>query len=329
MAESKKQSNKLTKIVVYFYVVLILLLLLTVSTYTWFSLSKTPRVSSLSMYVTTATGMEIALTPDSEEWGQQLSYTDMVSETSPLRPVSWSEKDKMFYAAVYGIDGRLTGKWQPLSDERNANRNDYNGYYCIGTFYARTEERVKVSLTPAIEIDEGKNGSGTYLIGFPTWSTEDILHHNAGQGAENAVRVGIKITHLGDDNLPTDEEALFYIYEPNCDKHLDGSVGYVNTPSLDGTETLVPPDRIITQTASEWTEAFPIEKNRVIHTFGEFTSSTELFTLDAYEKVKIQIYVWLEGQDVDCTNAIEDAQILASIQFLATTDQSSPIKPIE
>lgn len=320
--------KRTTRIFIYFYVVLLLLILLTVSTYTWFSLSKTPRVSSLSLYVATDTGMLLAMEPDSEEWGQQLSYVDMVDKTSPLRPITWSEKDQMFYAAVYGVDGRLTGKWEPLSDERNANRDDSYGYYCIGTFYAYTDQNVTVSLSPAIEIEEGVKGSGTYLIGTPGWDHDNVSHYNAGQGAENAVRIGIKVTRLGDDNSLTDD-SLFYIYEPNCDKHLDGSTGYVDTPSIDGTETLVPQDRIITQTASSWVETDPIEKDVWIHTFGEFTSPTELFKMKKYEKVQIKIYIWLEGQDVDCTNGIREAQILASMQFNAKVEGQSGLKPIE
>jgi hypothetical protein len=43
----------------------------------------------------------------------------------------------------------------------------------------------------------------------------------------------------------------------------------------------------------------------------------------------IRLYVWLEGQDVDCTNAIQESQILANIQFDAVTDNGSGMVPIE
>ena len=45
--------------------------------------------------------------------------------------------------------------------------------------------------------------------------------------------------------------------------------------------------------------------------------------------VRIELYVWLEGQDVDCTNRISQAQILASIQFATETSGQSGLKPIE
>ena len=281
----------------------------------------------MSLYVATDTGLSLALTPDSDDWGQQLSYSEMIGDTFPLRPVSWSEKEQIFYAADYGIDGRIKG-WEPLSDERNANRSDNQGYYCISTFYAKTDQNVAVSLTPAVEIAEGINGAGTYLIGTPLWDSSEIRHNNAGQGAENAVRIGIKVTRLADD-ISLTENVEFYIYEPNCDTHADGSNGYVNTPSLDGTDTLIPEERIIKQTASYWQEAEPVQRDVQIHTFGEFVGSTELFKLKKNEMVQIQLYIWLEGQDVDCSNKIKEAKIMANIQFKADVEGQSGLVPIE
>lgn len=326
--ENSRVKGKL-KLVFYFYAILLLFVLLTAASYTWFSISKTPRVSSLSMYVSADFRLELALKVDSEEWGSQLSYADMVPDNTPLRPVTWSEKDGCFYAAVYGRDGRLTGRWDKLSDERNANKNNYESYYCVGTFYARSSENVTVSLSPAVEVEEGLAGAGTFLVGAPLWDYDELAHVNAGQGAENAVRIGIKITHLDENDLPTGEDPIFYIYEPNCDKHTDGTEGYAATPSIDGSDALVPSDRLLTQTHSVWTEADPVENNVQIYTFGEFNTPVELFYLEGGSKVKIQLYIWLEGQDVDCTNVIKEAQILASIQFGAVSEGGSGLTPIE
>ena len=315
-------------VLLYFYLILILLLLTTVATYTWFSLSQTPRVSDMYMYVNTQRGFEIALAPDAEEWGYQLDFLDMVDETAPLRPVTWSERDQRFYAANYGIDGRLTGQWDPLTDERNANKDNLDGYYIKATFYARTGQDVTVSLTPAVEVEEGVNGSGTYLIGTPVWDSEAIIHSDGGQQAENAVRIGLRVTPVDETGTSTGN-GEFFIYEPNCDSHINGSTEYISTPSLDGTEGLIDADHLILQTASTWTEADPVQRGVVIKDLGEFITDTQLFTLAAGEMVQIDVYVWLEGQDVDCTNQITGAQVLASIQFAADAGGQSGMVPIE
>lgn len=328
MATNAKRTTKKPKsfahIVLYFYMVLILLVMLTVASYTWFSLSRTPRVSNMAMYLNAPTGMEISVSPLDGEWGKRLSYADMVNETSPLRPVTWSEKDQQFYGAVYGMDGRLTGSWTPLSDERNANRDHYEGYYCIGTFYARSDDTVIVSLTPAVAVEEGgATGSGTFVIGTPDWDAAAVAHRNGGKGAEYAIRIGIKIHRLDEQYNPTDDPPLFYIYEPNSDRHVDGSEGYVDTPSIDGTDTLISRDRIYPQSTTSWVESDPPLRDQQIYTFGQFADQTDLFILQEDETVKIQIYIWLEGQDVDCTNAIDDARITANIQFLAQSYNES------
>ena len=63
---------------------------------------------------------------------------------------------------------------------------------------------------------------------------------------------------------------------------------------------------------------------------GEFETDTKLFSLDVDELARISVYVWLEGQDVDCTNVIgHEAQILASIQFAADASGQSGLVPIE
>lgn len=324
----KKKATRL-RVAIYFYVLLILLSLLTVASYTWFAISRTPRVSDLYMFVNSASGLEISMKPDAEEWQLQLDFRDMVDETSELRPVTWSEKDQIFYAAEYGFDGRRTGRWHALSDNVNANREDVYGYYVKASFYARTGQKTSIELSPAIEVDEGLQGHGTYLIGYPDWDSDRVVHSNGGKGAESAVRIGIRITPVDSEGISTGGASKFFIYEPNSDMHLDGSTEYVKTPSIDGDETLVPEDRLILQTASTWTEAYPVERNVVIRDLGEFTTDTSLWVLEQDEIIRIDLYVWLEGQDADCTNQIERAQILASIQFAGDPGGQSGMVPIE
>lgn len=331
MSQQKKPSRRKATIFIYFYVLLVLMSLLTVASYTWFSLSRTPRVSDMYLFINTASGLEISQDPLAEEWQLQLDFRDMVDVTTPLRPVTWSDKEQRFYAANYGIDGRLMDyeSWEPLTDERNANKDNLDGYYIKATFYARSGQAENVSLSPAVEVDQGIEGSGTYVIGMPVWDDQQILHNDGGQGAECAVRIGIRITPVDLAGEPTGEPSEFFIYEPNSDMHIDETEGYVPTPSIDQTETLVSEDHLIRQTASTWTEAYPVQRDVVIHELGEFETPVELFSLQAGGMVKIDLYVWLEGQDVDCTNRISEAQILASIQFASEAQGQSGMKPIE
>ena len=312
----------------YWILILLLLTLLTTATYTWFSLNRTPRVSDIGLYVNAPSGMVLSTAPSGAAWVHRLDYAEMVPETSPLRPVTWSEKDQRFYAAVYGADGRQTGEWDKLSDELNANRDDAYGYYIKATFYATTDTPVKVNLTEAMAVEEGMDGSGTYLIGTPVWDKDNVLHSDGGNGAQTAMRIGLRVTPL-EDGSPREDLSTFHIYEPNCNTHVDGSVGYLETPSIDGTASLVPDDRLIRQTTTTWKEAYPVQHDVVVKEMGQFEDDTYLFSLEAQQIVRIELYVWLEGQDVDCDNRIgHEAQIMANVQFFADPGGQSGMETI-
>lgn len=330
MNRQKKDTKFFVRIVLYFYVLLILLSLVTVASYTWFSLSRTPRVSDMNMYVNSQSRMELSLDPFAEDWQLQLDLRDAINTNAPLRPVTWVEEEQRFYAAAYGADGRLLDfeHWQPLSDEVNANQDSAHSYYIKMSLFARASTTVDVTLSPAVEVDDGTNGSGTYVIGEPIWDPEQLRHDNGGLGAETAIRIGIRITPV-DSEGAANQESTFYIYEPNADVHMDGTQGYVPTPSITGAESLISEEFLIRQTASTWTESDPVERDVVVKDLGEFESSPTLFTLIAGQMVKIDLYIWLEGQDVDCISKIQEARILASLQFASDSTGQSGLKPIE
>ena len=322
------EQKRKRRTIIYLYVLFALLILLVAATYTWFSLSHTPRVSDMAIYVNATKGVELATAydADDEEWGQMIDFSDLVSEETPLKPVTWVESDQVFKTLIYGLDGRGTGKWEVLNDQEHANRGDDKGYYVVGTFYVRSDMDCTVSLAEAVELNQGEDGAGTFVIGTPVWNEEGILHDNGGLGAECAVRIGFKITYIDDITGEEITEPEFYIYEPNCDTHIDDSSGYIETPSIDGEEELG--SYMILQSASTWTEAYPVERNVTIKTLGEFMTDTELFIMESQDMVKIDLYVWLEGQDVDCTNIIQEAQIFSSIQFHTDYSQQSGLVDI-
>lgn len=314
MSEKTKRQKKRTFI--YLWILLALLILLVASTYTWFSLSQTPHVNDMSMYINVQSGIEIAKEFDAPDpdWGQRIDFVDIVSGDYPLRPATWSHARQKFLAMGYGFDGRMLG-FKELSDERNANRNGGDGYYVTGTVYFRTDTACNVSLAEAVEVNGGENGAGTFVIGKPEWNSTEVKHKDGGNGAETAIRIGFRITKLNKNTGEVIGDPEFFIYEPNCDGHITGSTGYFPTQSIDGTETLTDSDHMILQNYSSWSEAEPVEHNVTIKKLGSFVQNKQLFRIDPEEKVKAVIYIWLEGQDSDCVSKIDEAKILANIQF--------------
>lgn len=328
---SKKNTKKGPKpVIIYFYIVLILMALTTAATYTWFTISKTPWVSDMSIYINSPSGLELSTDPLGEEWTQQLDVSRLLQDAPSLRPVTWVEDEQKFYAANYGLDGRLTDNWQPLADRLHGVAHNNDGYYIAATIYARAGQKMDVSLSPAVDVAEGVKGSGTFVIGKPVWNAEEIHHDNGGKGSELAVRVGFLVQKTDLNGTPKEEPAEFFIYEPNSDTHIDGSTDYVATPNIKGNAALVEENRLIHQTTSTWQESDPVEQNVVVRSSGEFLTDTTMFTLDSTELAKITVYIWLEGQDVDCTNEIgHEAKLLICLQFAGDTSGQSGMDPIE
>lgn len=319
--------------IIYFDILLGLLVLLVAASYTWFSLSHTPNVSGMEMYVTGSVGIQLAETFDAEEeeWGTILDFQSLIGENTVLQPASWSAKENSFVTAAYGTDGRtIENRFTVLTDEQNANRSDEHAYYVKGTFYARSDTVVDITLGEAVEINEGENTAGTYVIGTPVWDEQRILHDDGGLGAETAIRVGIRVTPVDSFTGAVTGESDFYIYEPNYDVHIDPNLeleGDGSTLSVDG-GVYEDAAYVIYQTASTWSEAYPVQKDVTIKQLGEFVTDTYLFSLGPGDMVKIDLYLWLEGQDVDCTNLIDKAQIFANVQFSAVYSGQSGLDKI-
>ena len=324
-------NNKegLVKIVKKTYVLLILLCLLVTTSYAWFSISRTPKVSDMGISIASQSGLELAYKWDSDDevWTQHLDLSQILVDSAPLKPVTWVNSENTFYASEHGSDGRMTGITKRLSDMLNANQDNSEGYYIKTTFFARTGTNVSVSLTPATVTSDGTGGAGTYVIGTPLWDDQAIVHNNGGNGAEYTIRVGIKITKLDEFGNEKADNVQFYVYEPNYDGHVDGSVGAVETQSIDGSATLVPEEYMIRQTTSTWTEAYPVQRDVQIKELGEFLSEPYLFELSPNEFAKIDLYFWMEGQDIDCMNTIgTNAKIMANMQFSAKSEGDSGLE---
>lgn len=303
----------------------------TTATYAWFAISRTPVVSDLTLNVVSESRMEIA--PDvggkPGEWDVVLDLSGYGGNTTTLRTVTWSDRSSSFYAASYGPDGRLSGVDKALTDERNATilpggTKSADEYYLAVKFWVRASSSATIGLSEAKEVDEGRAGSGTYVIGNPVWNGTAQKHDNGGNGLETAVRLGFKCQTTDLEGNPTGA-SRFIIYEPNCDTHVDGSTGYKVTVNKDKGNGLVSEENLIRQTTSRWNEATPVLKSDVVYELGEFENSVELFETSGDTLQQVTLYVWLEGQDVDCVNAAAayETSILANVQLKVLDENSS------
>ena len=164
MAKRIRRKASAWPVIKLFYLVLVLVVLLSTATYTWFALSRTPKIYDMALYVNSGKGLLLSADKNIpwEEWEMHLDYNDYMSENTVLKPATWSDSEGRFYAADFGADGRIRGISHALTDERNANGTDSNKYYVKFTFYARSDQNVDVSLAQPTE----ENGKAICLNWF-------------------------------------------------------------------------------------------------------------------------------------------------------------------
>ena len=366
----RKKVKKIPYVLFYIYLLVALLSIFTVASYTWFTLSTTPQVSNMNMYITSGIGLELAASPNPEVWTNQLDiyetkelikYQGKDKEKPSLHQITWSDADQCFYGPLYGYDGRLMTfstldydkleviSWYRLEDKIHANTTAKSNYYMKATVYARSGQPTDICLAAPTWLDNEQTikGSGSYVIGITNQKTESgsiVGVLNSGKGPETAIRVGFRITRVDSEGNELDERSPMYIYEPNADRHVDGSEDYIPTYSIDEfrvVEETVPESTELTAENVAPKEPFLVAEDRLTkQSFsksaeepGEFLTNPTLFSVKPGEIVRIEIYIWLEGQDVDCSNAMSDGvsttTILANIQFTGTTETQSGMVPIE
>lgn len=350
--------SKRRKTTIALYATVISLVLLTASSYAWLTISNRPAVSDLALTIATEYHLELA--PDiggqPGEYGSLLDFTKESEGKSALRPVTYDAERDSFLAPSYGDDGRVA-RLTPLSEnymDRFIREGDKEATSCIyiSDFWIRAANaNCDVLLTPAIDREDGQLGSGTFLVGEPVWDEKTFTHTDAGNGAQYAVRIGLRVDEETDEEGNVISAPAFFIYEPNA----DGGNGRLltqdpeeiilrDTYGISGLP-LQGENRLLQQYCTTWEEETPILKDSVHYHLGDFvgqdydadgnqilqgkTSDEVVFFLNLKpsQERHVRLYIWLEGQDIDCTNEISRGRLLANLQFTGVEKRNEDIVP--
>ena len=331
--KNKKQHRKNRL----FYLMLLLLMTtisLSFTSYAWFSTNRLVRVDLLDVNVRAQGGIEIST--DGTNWKGALSIYDITEarNTYPnsvnqipktLEPVSTigeleNGKLKMFYGTA---ENDLYGNYI-LSAERSIETESFDeasdGKFITFDIFLKTNKLSQLYLTPLSNI---------------TYSGSESV------GIENAIRVafveegnvptGTNLDTI--QNLQTTRRENVYIWEPNYNTHTIH--GIENARDMYGINDSENYERIIYDgisnpissklniyTSNAKSTLYPAYFSRVninYYTENNFTTNKEIFTLKS-GITKYRVYMWIEGQDVDCENNASVGNITLNLQF--TTNPS-------
>ena len=315
-----------------FYLLLLLfvtVISLSVSSYAWFTSNRLVKVDLLNVSVKAQGGIEISV--DGSNWKSSVSADDITNARSNypssvnqipsvLEPVSSvmdidNGKVKLFYGvALNNSDGDYILD-TTRSIEEESFGNDSNGKFVTFDLFLKVNKDTDLYLTPESNVTYGGDTSF---------------------GIENAVRFAFVVegsTFTGSSldviqNLTTNDRNNVYVWEPNYDVHtLNGvnnardvygiNIGTTSDSLLyDGVAKEFDKDKNITTTKANskyYPEYFSTVKVDY-YTISGFNNNVKMFNIKNGIS-KIRVYMWIEGQDVDCENNASIGNVALSLQF--------------
>ena len=326
MNKSKKKKKEQRKNRLFYLLLLLLMttISLSFSSYAWFTTNRLVRVDLLDVNVRAQGGIEIST--DGQNWKGAISVYDIQDARntyptsinqipSTLEPVSTigeieNGKLKMFYGIV---ENDLYGNYI-ISTERSVETESFDelstGKFIAFDLFLKTNNNTDLYLTPLSNITYG----GETSVGRVAFIEE---------GTTPAVA---DITMI--QSLSTNSNDNVYIWEPNYDTHTIH--GIENAANIYGITTSEIGDKIIYDGVSKEISAsqnitvqqakssiYPNYFQTVdinYYTENNFTNNLPIFTLKGGIS-KYRVYMWIEGQDVDCENNASVGNISLNLQF--------------
>ena len=331
----KKQDQKRRKK----WRTLILLLFITIimfgtSTYAWFTANRVVTINDINVQVQASNGIQIST--DAQNWKSVITNADIttnaysgnnnqlpgvvtaVSTNGAVDTATGATKGNLImYYGVVDTDAN-SGDYV-ITATRDTEPGGTSGHFVAFDIFLRVDQNTKVYLTP----DSNVVASGT------------------DKGLKNAARIGF--AYKGHGAVDATQETLLaindpnstaVIWEPNSDGH---SVAVVNS---------VAPDYDVDVTGNQVTyfglngpietaaKLKPIVKTGKIEstTYADrmtpkavttVSNSTYTEFLDLTAGVtRYRVYMWIEGQDIDCENGATGSNITFQLQ-LSTENPSS------
>ena len=340
MKEKKQTEKRRNK-----RMLLLLLLLfmtgtmLVTSTYAWFTSNETVRVDTITVNVEAQGGIQ--LSADGTNWKTILLTTDLTSVHGTTYTSSVNQLPAALEPVSTGLTVTAAGKLEMF----------------YGVVVANAQGDFILTTTPSVETESnGSNSEGKfvafdlffksdtatplYLTGDSDVTTSDATD----KGIKNASRVAFVV--LGNttaSDTVANIQALgttgaasspVYMWEPNYDVHTANGVsnardtyGLTTTQasatriSYDGViSTITAANNVRLGQANATTYSSLFRSVTPTYTTVEGNStSTAIFSLQS-GVTKVRVYMWVEGQDVDCENTASGGNINYDLVFSINND---------
>lgn len=288
-------------------------------TYAWFTTGNTAQVDALDVNVATASGIQVSL--DAASWKSTLTAKDFENAVKSNNvtvqyPMGNAEIAPMSSAGLIAVDdkGEPNGKLAMFYGEINKD----------GTLYSRQEVEsnttsagnfvafdlyFKATSAQTLTMNMGDTMSFVKGVDLAT-KTEDGKVDETAIGTEKAVRVAFVVMNgstssVADARANKDVKEVM-IWEPNSTSRANG------VP--EGTED----DKVLPYLGFnqnfESCEVSKLAENGYASAVTTFDGEKAIIDLQPGIN-KVRVYIWLEGQDVDCVNDISFGDFRVNLYF--------------
>lgn len=328
--EEKEVDKK--RVAYLLFLLLMTAVLLSTSTYAWFTVNRVVSIEELNLKVQTEGSLEISV--DGFSWKPGLELDDIISAHNNGYSTSVNQLPNII---------------EPVSTAGKLSNNGFMDFY-LGEVKSNDEGEYILTSKRSIETEGNGDDSLGNFIAFDIFlrSTEgkalyltsesDITYGgNESVGIENAMRGAFILegnTPSGDSiariqSLSTSDSNNVYIWEPNYDVHTSNGVSnardtYGITTTLSNAQRLEY-DGIIAEfgninnitlknaNGKNYPTLFSNVTPKIVTTSNN-GSYQFMFNLNPGIS-KVRVYLWLEGQDVDCENNASIGGLSIKLQF--------------
>ena len=336
--EVKTRIVKRRRLLVLLIALLFTMVLFTSSTYAWFTANQTVTVSRLTVNVAAQNGIQISA--DGTNWKSVIQTTDITGAHSgaygdsinqipaTLEPVSTvgAVDDDGLMEMYYGTVGTNSNGDYILTATKSTEQEGTTGKFIAFDLFFKVDAATDIFLT---------TNSGVRTL------------DDTDKGIQNASRIAFVVlgnTASGSSvstiqGLNNGSASNAYIWEPNYDVHTAAAVSHArDTYGVTTTETggdlleysgvkapIASTNNVIVRqsspTAYSTTYSNYFDDVTVTYsTIAGFSTQKQIFSLQT-GVTKVRIYMWIEGQDVDCENAASGGNIAYDLQI--TTDDGT------
>ena len=338
--KSKEKKSKKRRLLLSLLLLCLTGVILSTSTYAWFTANKTVTVSEINVNVASTNGVQVSV--DGINWKTVISNSDITganntysaavnqlpSETAQLSPVSTigeidTTAGKGFIKMFTGeIDSNASGSYI-LTAQRNEEVHGTSGNFIAFDLFVQVTEATQLYFTPNSNVTVTGTGTGIENAARMAF----VVQGNTAAGSATDTIQGMKATK-GDESV--------MIWELNNDAHTAAGVTNAATPygqtTSEGTGN-DPLEYYGVKAPIEKSADIPLnskDSNLFAKVTPTFSTTSDGISADDHLEfmqlnagiTKLRIYMWVEGQDVDCENNASGGSITFNLQ-LSSNESSS------